>query len=245
VLLSPVHSRRYGDRPYRRSYFIRPSLTLLIAVVITLAAPGLVAASTAAPPSERVLVTDVIDGDTIKVLRGRRQDTVRLIGVDTPETGRPDTPVQFFGPEASLFTRRSLLEKRVRLEFEVPDRKGGGRDKYRRALAYVFTDEGKNFNLELVRHGFGKTYTKYPFRYQAEFIRAEQASRAAGRGIWNLALRAEWSDPARRGKIIGNIRTNIYHVPGQRYYDSIGEKNRIYFQKEEDAQREGFRKAKS
>lgn len=231
--------RRPGSSPRRLFYFLLGLPALLAAIALT---TGYAAG---APPSERVLVTDVVDGDTIKVLRGRRQETVRLIGVDTPETGRPDMPVQFLGPEASLFTRRALLKARVRLEFEDADRKGGSRDKYGRALAYVFLDDGKNFNLELVRQGFGKAYARYPFRYQAEFVKAEQAARGARRGLWNEAQRAEWSDPSRRGKLIGNIRTDIYHVPGQRYYDSINEKNRIYFKTEEDAQNAGFRKAKN
>lgn len=220
-------------------------LAIIIVAVPAAGSAGHAAAGSGAPPSERVLVTDVVDGDTIKVLRGRRQETVRLIGVDTPETGRQGTPVQFYGPEASLFARRILLEKRVRLEFESPDRPGGSADKYHRTLAYVFTDDGRNFNLELVRLGYGRAYTKYPFRYQAVFEKAEQEAIGAGAGMWNGAKRAAWSDPARRGKVIGNIRTAIYHVPGQRYYSSVGEKNRIYFQTEEDARKEGFRKARN
>src|SRR5512137_2700113 len=101
--------RRPVTSPRRRFYF--PDRFAAILTAIALAAAWPVAAGTAAPPSEQVLVTEVVDGDTIKVLRGRRQETVRLIGVDTPETGRPGTQVQFYGPEASLFTRRSLLEK--------------------------------------------------------------------------------------------------------------------------------------
>jgi micrococcal nuclease len=235
--------RRPGTSPRRRFCFLNRLFALLAA--IALAAVGPVAAGTAAPPPERVLVTDVVDGDTIKVLRGRRQETVRLIGVDTPETGRPDTVVQFYGPEASLFTRRSLLEKRVRLEFEPPDRPGGSRDKYHRLLAYVFIEDNRNFNLMLVEEGYGRAYTLYPFQYEQAFRKAEQAAQAAGRGIWNEATRAAWSDPARRGKVIGNIRTNIYHVPGQRYYDAIDEKNRVYFQTEDEAQKAGFRKARN
>ncbi len=235
--------RRPGTSPRRRFYFLNRLFALLAA--IALAAAGPVAAGTATPPPERVLVTDVVDGDTIKVLRGRHQETVRLIGVDTPETSRPGTPVQFYGPEASLFTKRSLLEKRVRLEFEPPDRPGGSRDKYHRLLAYIFIDDGRNFNLELVEQGFGRAYTLYPFRYEQAFRKAEQAARAAGRGIWNEAKRTAWSDPARRGKIIGNIRTNIYHVPGQRYYDAISEKNRVYFPSEAAARESGFRKARN
>ena len=235
--------RRPGTSPRRRFYFLNRLAAVL--AVIALAAAGTAAAGTAAHPSERVLVTDVVDGDTIKVLRGRRQDTVRLIGVDTPETNRQGTPVQFYGPEASLFTRRSLLEKRVRLEFEPPDRQGGSRDKYQRALAYVFTEDGRNFNLELIEQGFGRAYTRYPFEYEQAFTNAEQDARVRRRGIWDEAKRAAWSDPERRGRVIGNIRTNIYHVPGQRYFDSIGGKNRIYFQTEEEARKAGFRKARN
>jgi micrococcal nuclease len=238
----PPFLRRPGISPRRRFCFLGRLAAVL--VVIVLAAAGTAAAVTAAPPSERVLVTDVVDGDTIKVLRGRRQDTVRLIGVDTPETNREGTPVQFYGPEASLFARRALLEKRVRLEFEPPDRPGGSRDKYQRALAYIFTDDGRNFNLELIEQGFGRAYTRYPFKYEQAFRKAEQAARAARRGIWNDAERAAWYDPARRGRVIGNIRTNIYHVPGQRYYVSIEKNNRIYFRTEEEAQKAGFRKAR-
>ena len=237
-------------RPRRQE--LHPRRLFLFLCLFALLAPGLflpadspAAAETASPPAERVLVTDVIDGDTIKVVRGRRQETVRLIGVDTPETGRPDTPVQFHGPEAALFTRRSLIGKRVRLEFEPPDRPGGSADKYHRTLAYVFTDEGLNFNLELVRLGHGRTYTKYPFRYQREFAEAEQDARAADLGLWNKTKRTEWSDAVRRGNIIGNVRTDIYHLPGQRYYHAIGEKNRIYFQTEEEARKAGFRRAKN
>jgi micrococcal nuclease len=234
--------RRPGTSPRRRFYFLNLLSAILVAIALAAAGP---AAGNPAPLAERVLVTDVVDGDTIKVLRGRRQETVRLIGVDTPETGRPGTPVQFYGPEASLFTRRALIEKRALLTFEPPERAGGSRDKYQRTLAYVFTDDGSNFNLALIEQGFGRAYTRYPFRYKQMFKKAERAARAAGRGIWNEAKRNEWSDPARRGKVIGNIRTSIYHVPGQRYYDSIGEKNRIYFSTEEDAQMAGFRKARN
>jgi micrococcal nuclease len=238
--------RRPGTSPRRRFYSRYRAVTILANLILfcTLAVPSL-ADTITAPRAERVLVTDVVDGDTIKVLRGRQQVTVRLIGVDTPETGRPDTPIQFYGPEAAHFTRRSLLEKRVRLAFEAANRPGGSTDKYERTLAYVFTDDGKNFNLELIRQGYAKVFMKYPFQYQVEFIRAEQAARKAGRGLWNDEHRAEWSDPARRGRIIGNIRTEVYHAPEQRYYRSVGEKNRVYFRTEQEAQDAGFRKARN
>ena len=195
-------------------------------------------------PRERVLVAEVIDGDTIIVLRGWRQETVRLIGVDTPEIGRPGTPVQFYGPEAADFTRRSLLHQQILLAFEPPDRPGGSTDQYHRTLAYVITEDGRNFNCELVRLGYGRVYSRYPFRYQQDFDRAQQAARIAGIGIWNAGRREAWSDPSRRGTIIGNLRTGIYHMPGQKHYQDIREKNRLYFRTEEEARAAGYRKAK-
>jgi micrococcal nuclease len=238
--------RRPGTSPRRRFYSFYRAITILANLILfCILAVHSLAGTITAPRAEQVLVTHVVDGDTIKILRGRQQVTVRLIGVDTPETGRPDTPVQVYGPEAAHFTRRSLLEKRVRLAFETTNRPGGSTDKYERILAYVFTDDEKNFNLELIRQGFAKVFTKYPFQYQAEFIRAERAARKAGRGLWNDEHRAEWSDPARRGRVIGNIRTEVYHVPGQLYYRSVDEKNRIYFRTEQEAQDAGFSKARN
>ena len=219
---------------------------LLILIVFSVPVPGSLTAYAGQSGLRRdaATVLTVIDGDTIIADRNREQVTVRLIGVDTPETGRPDTPVQFYGPEATEFARRSLLNKQIWLEFEAPDRAGGAKDKYNRTLAYVFTEPDRNFNLELVRLGYGKAYTRYPFTYQREFLKAEQSAREHGLGIWNKAARKAWSDPAFRGTVIGNIRTHIYHVRGQFGYDLISEKNRVYFQSEEEAIKAGFRKAK-
>lgn len=221
---------------------IRASLVLaaVIAAVPASCTPG--RADTQAGP---VVVSTVFDGDTLVVVRGGREVTVRLIGVDTPETGRPDTPVQFYGPEASDFTARALLGKQVRLEFEAPDRPGGAADKYGRTLAYIITGDGTNFNLELVRLGYGRAYTKYPFQYQRAFEKAEKDARKAGLGMWDKTRHAAWSNPLRRGTVIGNIRSRIYHLPGQTGYDRVREKNRIYFPTEEEAHKAGFRKARN
>ena len=238
--------RGQGEASCPLLFLVTRRAILLVCFLVPLAAG---AASpeqdrTTAPPSETVRVTGVHDGDTIVVKRHGRPVTVRLIGVDTPETGRPDTPVQFFGPEASGHTRRSLLGKTVRLAFEPPDRQGGSVDKYGRLLAYVLTEDGRNFNLELVRLGFGRAYTRYPFSLQREFQAAEHEARSAGTGIWDAERRAAWSDPRTRGQVIGNTRSRIYHLPGQQGYDDVLEKNRVYFTDEEDAVRAGFRKAR-
>lgn len=218
---------------------------ILLAALLGFAIKAVWMLSAGTVQGEQVLVTKVFDGDTILVQRNGKEITVRLIGVDTPETSRPETPVQFYGPEAADFTRRSLEGRQVRLEFEAPGRPGGSVDHYGRTLAYVIMGDAQNFNLELVRLGYGRVFGKYPFRYQAEFRKAERAAQEAGLGIWNKSARAAWANPGIRGKIIGNINSHIYHLPGQYGYDKVREKNRVYFSTEAEARKAGFRRAKN
>lgn len=166
-------------------------------------------ASTPAPPAQSdpparmsfyAVVTAVVDGDTIRVRRGsHRRYTVRLIGVDTPETKRPATPVECGGPEATS----SML----RLGFTRPsdtngdglyDRKGGKgrrvkvttdptqdrRDRYGRLLAYVRSARGSLAKAQL-RAGRATVYVyDQPFEQLAPFQSAEASARDAGRGTW-------------------------------------------------------------
>jgi micrococcal nuclease len=227
-----------------KKYF-KTGISALIIFILIAAGQTFWAYSGGKIHGELVIVSKVYDGDTIVVGRGWRQTTIRLIGVDTPETVHPEKPVQFYGPESSDFTKRSLLGKWVRLEFEAPNRPGGSIDHYGRTLAYVITGESKNFDLELVRLGYGRAYTRYPFRYMDEFKAAERAARARGLGMWSQEKKAAWSNPETRGKIIGNIRSHIYHLPGQYAYSKISEKNSVYFNTEEEAVKAGYRKAKN
>ena len=122
-------------------------------------------------------VTRVIDGDTV-VVEG--VGAVRLIGVDTPETVDPRQPVQYFGKEASDFTRQLATEKRVRLEFDQ-DRT----DRYGRTLAYLYLQpDNLLLNAEIIRQGYGFAYTQFPFRMMADFRALEREARDAGRGLW-------------------------------------------------------------
>ncbi len=123
------------------------------------------------------VVTRVIDGDTI-VVEG--VGTVRLIGVDTPETVDPRRPVGYFGREASDFTKQLATGKRVRLEFDQ-DRT----DRYGRTLAYVYLQpENLLLNAEIIRQGYGFAYTRFPFRMMDEFRALEREARDAARGLW-------------------------------------------------------------
>ncbi|HEX6687762.1 MAG TPA: thermonuclease family protein [Solirubrobacterales bacterium] len=131
------------------------------------------------PASAVARVTRVVDGDTIEVRLDGRSEDVRLIGVDTPETVKPDTPVQCFGPRASHFTKQHLTGRQVRLVFGVERR-----DIYGRLLAYVYLD-GRFFNPSLVRRGLARSLTIPPNdRFAPRFRRLELAAARSGRGLW-------------------------------------------------------------
>jgi len=131
------------------------------------------------PASAWAYVSRAVDGDTIEVLLDGQAEYVRYIGVDTPETVKPDTPVQCFGPQAHRFNAHLVTHKRVRLVFGVERR-----DVYGRLLAYVYLD-GRFVNAELARLGFARTLTIPPNdRYARPLKRLEIAAARAGRGLW-------------------------------------------------------------
>ena len=109
---------------------------------------------------------------------------MRLIGVDTPETKHPSKPVQYFGKEASAFTRRMVERKRVRLEFDQANAARGHKDRYGRTLAYVFLEDGTLLNAEIIKQGYGHAYTQFPFSHLEEFRQLEREAREQGRGLW-------------------------------------------------------------
>ena len=131
----------------------------------------------ALPARELVKVDSVIDGDTFRLENGEK---VRLIGVDTPETVHPSKPVQYYGKEASEFTKRMLEGKKVRLEMDVQER-----DKYGRLLAYVYLEDGTFFNAELVKQGYAQAATYPPnVKYVELFISLQKEARENNRGLW-------------------------------------------------------------
>lgn len=130
---------------------------------------------------ERAKISEVVDGDTFKIESGQ---TIRLIGIDTPETKDPRRPVGCFGKEASNETKRLLSEKVVILEKDV-----SATDKYKRLLRYVYLplEDGQLLfiNDYLVREGFAKVLTYPPdVKYNEQFRQAELEAREAKRGLW-------------------------------------------------------------
>jgi micrococcal nuclease len=125
----------------------------------------------------------VVDGDTLDIAApdaGRPHTRIRLWGVDTPETVKPNTPVQHFGPEASRFTRDRAEGKTVRVELLAHDT----RDKYGRLLAYVYLPDGTMLNEAIIAEGFGYADSRFEHRYLFEFGRAMRDARDARRGLW-------------------------------------------------------------
>jgi micrococcal nuclease len=143
-------------------------------------------ASTSAPASTTdgaAVVEEIVDGDTVVVRIAGRTVTVRLIGIDTPETKKPGTPVQCYGPEATARTTDLLpVGTPVRLERDVE-----ARDTYDRLLAYVFRDDGVFVNLELVLGGFARTLLIEPNdAYAPRFADAARTAATEDRGLWGV-----------------------------------------------------------
>ena len=118
----------------------------------------------------------LVDGDTIIV---EKIGKVRLIGVDTPETKHPRKPVEYFGKEASAFTKKIVEGKEVRLGYDWQRK-----DRYGRILAYVYLEDGTFLNAEIIKQGYGHAYTKYPFKYLEQFRKYEKEARENKRGLW-------------------------------------------------------------
>jgi micrococcal nuclease len=129
-----------------------------------------------------LLVTKVSDGDTFWVTHpSGKEEKVRLIGINAPESRKTGTrDVQYYGKEASEYTKRLLLNKRVRLEFDVQKL-----DRYKRTLAYAYLESGTMLNALLVREGYARVATYPPnVRYQEQFQKLEREARSARKGLW-------------------------------------------------------------
>lgn len=123
------------------------------------------------------------DGDTIVVDMDGRNESIRFIGIDTPETHKPNTPVQCYGPAAAAHTK-NLIESsggRVRL---AADSLGTNRDRYNRLLRYVYLPDGRFVNEINVREGYAFYYPFFPFSKKVQFAAAQVEAQASKRGLW-------------------------------------------------------------
>jgi micrococcal nuclease len=178
---NPLHRHRRQ----RRATVL--SIVVALGVVLELGATACGGSGSSDPPpsgsSAGDVVVRVVDGDTVVVRVDGRDERVRLIGVDTPETKHPSKPVECFGAEASAFTSSLLPEgTEVRLERDVE-----ARDQYDRLLAYVHrADDGLFVNRELLARGYAAVLTVPPnVAHTDEFVALAAEARREGRGLWS------------------------------------------------------------
>ena len=207
-------------------------------------------------------IVRVVDGDTVKIKTSNgKEETVRLLLIDTPETVHPSKPVQPFGPEASKFTKE-LMPAGSEVEVETGI---GERDKYGRLLAYFYVD-GKMVNKLLLEKGLARVAYVYApnTKYLDELEAIQKQAQKKEVGIWsieNYATSKGFDDskadkvteekPAEKSscskpEIKGNINSKgdkIYHIPSGQYYDITKEEE--LFCTEQEAVNAGFRKSQS
>ena len=136
-------------------------------------------ATGAAARAVTVGVDRVVDGDTAKVFYGGESEYVRYIGIDTPESVNPGSPVECFAEQASDYNEQMLAAGEVRLRFG-PEL----RDRFGRLLAYVYVSDVM-LNAELLRKGLAETLTIPPNDAESgRFERIEERARRAGVGLW-------------------------------------------------------------
>jgi micrococcal nuclease len=162
---------------------------LIVAIVVALAGLVVLASPVQAYPTMPsevqgpFTVTKVVDGDTIWVDNNGQRLKIRMIGLDTPEVVDPRKPVQCFGREASAQAKTILGGQSVYLE---TDPSQDTVDRFGRTLAYVWTESGRLFNLDMITDGYAFEYTyDLPYRYQVDFKAAENDARTQERGLWS------------------------------------------------------------
>ncbi|WP_317367021.1 stalk domain-containing protein [uncultured Tyzzerella sp.] len=218
---------------------------------------------------EEATVTKTVDGDTIEVDINGNIYTVRLIGVNTPETKHPKKGVEYYGKEASNFTKNQLNGKKIYLQKDASDT-----DKYGRLLRFVWLNKPANitptkdeieknmFNSILVKNGYANVSTYPPnVGYQQNFIELEKIAREKNLGLWknnniiteistentttnNIKQKPVIETSSNTGKIKGNKNSKIYHLQHQQYYNKIKPENIVYFDTEQEAINAGYRKSK-
>ena len=167
-----------NDRRRVRPPRVALALVLLMLIVLAARYRGEPAPNVAAPAGEAVRIERVVDGDTLLLADRTR---VRLIGVNTPETVKPDTPPQPWGAEASEFTKKFLQGREPRLEYDDERL-----DQHGRTLAYVWVDD-RMLNEELLRAGLARAemHFHYSSTKKDRFRKAQQEAKQARLGLWS------------------------------------------------------------
>ena len=156
---------------------------LAVSLVLVAGACRQTASSSSSGSAGDATVIRVVDGDTIHVRLQGTDEPVRLIGIDTPETHRPGTPVECFGAEATV-RMQALLPKGTPVRVV---RDAEARDRYGRLLAYIYRrSDGLFVNLAMANEGYATTLTYPPnTAHVDEFVAAVRSARAADIGLWS------------------------------------------------------------
>lgn len=198
---------------------------------------------------EKAIVSKHVDGDTIYVkFDDGKEEKVRLIGIDTPETVHPNKDIECYGKEASEFTKDKLLGKTIYLEKDVSET-----DKYGRLLRYVWLDIPKEankeeikkymFNAMLVIEGYAKASTFPPdVKYADYFNQFQKEAIEQNKGLWGSDANEGVSiDNKSEGKFIGSTESDKFHYPTCRWAEKILKENQIWFNTVEEAKNAGFK----
>ena len=187
---------------------------------------------------QKAKVKYAVDGDTIWVDIDGKDEKVRFVGVNTPEIAKDGKPAEFMADEAKDFTNSILKNKEIYLEKDISDR-----DKYDRLLRYIWLEkpvgnpslsdiEKKTLNGILVKEGYAyANYYKPDIKYQ-EYLKELEKSAQENKKIDQTCL------------IKGNKNSKVYHLSERDSYDTVKEKNAVYFETEKEAKEAGFRPAR-
>jgi len=178
-------ARRYGISRKQRQYI--SLIILLITLCIYIGQQhgyfGGVAKKVEVNQPGLYSIDHFIDGDTIAVNMNGHVEEIRFVGVDTPETHKPNTPVQCYGPEAAAYTKQRITEagSKVRLQ---SDADSTNRDRYDRLLRYVYLPDGTLMEEALIQNGYGFFYPYFPFTKSAQFHADEITAQVGHKGLW-------------------------------------------------------------
>lgn len=188
-------------------------------------------------------VIRVVDGDTIIVEFDGKEERVRLIGIDTPESVHPDGTKNIEeGKIASEYTKAKLEGKEVELEFDVQER-----DQYGRLLAYVWLG-GEMYNKALLSEGYAQIATYPPnVKYVDDFVELQRISKENKKGLWATdntgtpTVNTPITPNSSTGRFKGSIKSDKYHYSTYTHRGQISDENLIWFDSIEDAELQGYK----
>lgn len=160
----------------------------LVAVIVLLfvSAMGACYAQGGKFEESKAFVIHVIDGDTIVVMLSGSKQTVRLLGMNTPEKDGPHTKAEPMNETATRRTKELSEKKTVTLVFGGKDRI----DKYGRLLAYVVLPDGRVLNEILIIEGLAVVYRRFEHSEKRRYLAMEKEAKAACKGIWKLKAKS-------------------------------------------------------